>query len=65
MSALFVLQQGNFQPRLRLSNLLQLIEVLNLLLRSLMENRVREGKEAGAGADFIGLCSGGKSLACF
>ncbi|MGH9436006.1 MAG: hypothetical protein ACRD06_08410, partial [Terriglobia bacterium] len=63
MRAFFVFKKRDLQPRFGQGDFLKLIEVFGLLQRAFVENRIRQGKKAAAGADFLGIRSRSKSFA--
>ena len=53
MRAFFIFEERNLQVCLRDRDFLKFVEVCGLLLNAFVQNRVREGEEAGAGANFL------------
>ena len=63
MSAFFVLQQRNFETGLRQRDFLKGIEILDLLLRSFVQDCVGQGEKAAARSDFVRVRSRCESFA--
>lgn len=61
--ALFVLQEGYFQPRLGERDLLEIVEIFDLLLNTQVQNSVCQGENSAAGPNLVRIGSSRKSLA--
>src|SRR5262249_16779410 len=63
VGAFFVLKKRNFEARLRQSDFLKRIEILNLLLDSFVQDCVRKSEESAARPDFVRVGSGREPFA--